>query len=442
MEECQMSTIGELERKYVLRSWAVQGKNKYEEIVGGKGCWFWNAEGKKYLDFSSQLVNTNIGHQHPKVIEAIKEQAEKLCYISPSYASEPRAKLAELIAKHTPGDLVKTLFTLGGAEANDNAIKIARAYTGRFKILSRYRSYHGATYGAITLTGDPRRPPVEPGIPGVVKVFEPYCYRCSFGKSYPGCGLECAEHVREIMLYEDPKSIAAFFVEPVTGTNGVFVPPKEYLPRIREICSEFGVMMVADEVMTGWGRTGKWFGVDNWNVVPDIMTMAKGVTQGYVPLGGVVVNEKIAKFFDDNMLWCGLTYSGHPLACATGVATVKVYEDENLIHNAAQMGEKFKARLLELKDKHPSIGDVRSIGLFAAIELVKDRETREPLAPWNGPDPGIMGQISGCLKEKGVYVYPRWNYLFLAPPIAINDEELKFGLDAVDECLNLADQTL
>jgi taurine---2-oxoglutarate transaminase len=437
-----MQTIGDLERKYVLRSWAVQGKNTYEEIVGGEGCWFWNSEGKKYLDFSSQLINMNIGHQHPKIIAAIKEQAEKLCYITPSYASEPRALLAELIAKHTPGDLCKTLFTLGGAESNDNAIKIARAYTGRFKLLARYRSYHGATYGAISLTGDPRRPPVEPGIPGVVHVFEPYCYRCSFGKSYPGCGLECAEHVREVMLYEDPKSVAAFFVEPVTGTNGVFVPPKEYLPRIREICDEFGVLLIADEVMTGWGRTGKWFGVDNWNVIPDMMTMAKGVTQGYIPLGAVVVNEKIADFFDENMLWCGLTYSGHPLACATGVATVKVYEEENLIENSAAMGKILKKRLDEIIAKHPSVGEVRAIGLFAAIELVKDRTTKEPLAPWNGPDPGIIGQIANCLKEKGVYVYPRWNYLFLAPPISINEEELKFGLDAIDACLDLADQAL
>jgi len=437
-----MLTIGELERKYILRSWSVQGNNKYEEIIGAEGCWFWNAEGKKYLDFSSQLVNTNIGHQHPKIIAAIKEQADKLCYISPNYASEPRAKLAELIARHTPGDLCKSLFTLGGAESNDNAIKIARAFTGRFKVMARYRSYHGATYGAISLTGDPRRPPVEPGIPGVVHVFEPYCYRCSFGHSYPGCGLECAEHVREVMLYEDPKSIAAFFVEPVTGTNGVFVPPKEYLPRIREICDEFGVMLVADEVMTGWGRTGKWFGVDNWNVVPDIMTLAKGVTQGYIPLGAVVVNDKIANFFEKNMLWCGLTYSGHPLACATGVATVKVYEDENLIENSAAMGEILKKRLNEIMAKHPSVGDVRSIGLFAAIELVKDKATKEPLAPWNGPDPGIMGQIRGCLKEKGVYIYLRWNYLFLAPPIAIKEKDLKFGLDVVDACLDLADQAL
>ncbi len=437
-----MSNIGDLERQHVLRSWAVQNKNTYEEIVGAEGCWFWNKEGKRYLDFSSQLININIGHQHPKIIAAIKEQADKLCYIAPFYASEPRAKLAELIARYTPGDLSKVLFTLGGAESNDNALKIARQYTGRFKVLARYRSYHGATYGAISLTGDPRRPAVEPGIPGVVHVFEPYCYRCSFGKSYPGCGLECAEHVREVMLYENPESIAAFFIEPITGTNGVFVPPPEYLPRIREICDEFGVLLVADEVMTGWGRTGKWFGVDNWSVVPDIMTMAKGVTQGYIPLGAVVVSEKIAEFFDSNMLWCGLTYSGHPLACAAGVATVQVYEDENLIDNAARLGNLLSDRLLKIKQKHPSVGDVRSIGLFAAIELVKDRTTKEPLAPWNGPDPGIMGQLSRFLSGQGVYAYPRWNFMFIAPPLTINEEELSFGLDAIDEGLDLADKAL
>ncbi|HHX87492.1 MAG TPA: aminotransferase class III-fold pyridoxal phosphate-dependent enzyme [Firmicutes bacterium] len=435
-----MDSIGKLERKHVLRSWAVQSKNVYEEIVGGQGCWFWNRQGKKYLDFSSQLVNTNIGHQHPRIIEAIKEQADKLCYIAPSYASEPRARLAQKVAEHTPGDLNKVLFTLGGAESNDNAIKIARQYSGKFKILARYRSYHGATYGAITLTGDPRRIPVEPGIPGVIHLFEPYCYRCSFGHTYPGCGLECAEHIREIILYEEPKTVAGIILEPVTGTNGIFVPPPEYLPRIREICDEFDVLLIADEVMTGWGRTGKWFGVDNWNVVPDIITMAKGITQGYIPLGAVVVNDKIADYFEDRMLWCGLTYSGHTLACATGLATVQVYEEENLIENSARMGQLLKKRLEEIKEKHPSVGDVRSIGLFSAIELVKDRQTREPIAPWNGPDPGIMGRINKFLSEKGIYIYLRWNYMFIAPPIAINEQELNLGMDAVDESLNLADE--
>ncbi len=437
-----MSGAEELERKYVLRPWSVQGTMPYEEITGGEGCWFWDKDGKKYLDFSSQWVNTNIGHQHPKVIEAIKKQAEKLCFIAPNFGNEPRAKLAEQIARRTPGDLNKVFFTLGGGESNDNAINLVRQVTGRYKVMSRYRSYHGSTIGGLSLSGDPRRISAEPLLPGMVRIFDPYCYRCSFGRSYPGCGLQCAEHVRETMLYEGPESIAAIFLEPVTGTNGVFVPPKEYLPRIREICDEFGVLLVADEVMTGWGRTGKWFGVDNWHVVPDVMTMAKGITQGYVPLGAVVVNQKIADYYDDKMFWYGLTYSGHPLACAAGLATLKIYEEENLLENTVKMGEKLSEGLHSLKKNHPSIGDVRSIGLFSAIELVRDHKSREPLAPWNGPDPGVMGQINKCLREKGVYVYLRWNYLFIAPPLSINEEELEFGLNAVDQCLDLADQVI
>lgn len=437
-----MSGAEELERKYVLRPWSVQGTMPYEEITGGAGCWFWDKAGKKYLDFSSQWVNTNIGHQHPKVVEAIKEQAEKLCFIAPNFGNEPRAKLAEQIARRTPGDLNKVFFTLGGGESNDNAINLVRQVTGRYKVMSRYRSYHGSTIGGLSLSGDPRRISAEPLLPGMVRIFDPYCYRCSFGQSYPGCGLQCAEHVREMMLYEGPESIAAIFLEPVTGTNGVFVPPKEYLPRIREICDEFGVLLVADEVMTGWGRTGKWFGVDNWDVIPDVMTMAKGITQGYVPLGAVVVNQKIADYYDDKMFWYGLTYSGHPLACAAGIATLKIYEEENLVDNTVRMGEKLSKGLHYLKKNHPSIGDVRSIGLFSAIELVRDHKSREPLVPWNGPDPGVMGQINKCLREKGVYVYLRWNYMFIAPPLSINEEELEFGLNAVDQCLDLADQVI
>ncbi len=437
-----MSGAEELERKYVLRPWSVQENMPYDEITGGNGCWFWDQGGKKYLDFSSQWVNTNIGHQHPKVIQAIKEQADKLCFIAPNFGNEPRALLAEKISRYTPGDLNKVFFTLGGGESNDNAINLVRQFTGRYKVMSRYRSYHGSTLGGLSISGDPRRIPAEPLLPGVVRIFDPYCYRCSFGQSYPGCGLQCAEHVRETMLYEGPESIAAVFVEPVTGTNGVFIPPKEYLPRLREICDEFGVLLVADEVMSGWGRTGKWFGVDNWDVIPDVITMAKGMTQGYVPLGAIVVNEKIADYYDDKMFWYGLTYSGHPLACAAGIATLDVYEEENLLENANRMGTRLNKGLQELKEKHPAIGDVRSIGLFSAIELVKDRDSREPLAPWNGPDPGIMGRINRCLRDKGVYVYVRWNYLFIAPPLSINDEELSFGLDSVDQCLELADKEL
>jgi len=437
-----LSKAEELERKYVLRSWAVQGKMPYDEIVGGKGCWFWDRNGKKYLDFSAQWINTNIGHQHPRVIEAIKEQAEKLCFIAPNFGHETRGMLAEQIVRHTPGDLNKVFFTLGGGESNDNAINLVRQVTGRYKVMARYRSYHGSTLGGLSISGEPRRLPAEPLITGIVRIFDPYCYRCSFGQSYPGCGIECAEHIREVMLYENPESIAAVFLEPVTGTNGVFVPPKEYLPRIREICDEFGVLLAVDEVMSGWGRTGKWFGVDNWGVVPDVMTTAKGITQGYVPLGAIVVNQKIADHYDDKMFWYGLTYSGHPLACAAGIATLKIYEDENLIENSAWMGDKLKAKLNWLKEKHPSVGDARSIGLFSALELVKDRDTKEPLAPWNGPDPGIMGRINKCLRDKGVYAYLRWNYLFIAPPLSINEEELEFGLNALDQCLELADQEL
>lgn len=437
-----MATPEELERKYVLRSWAVQENMPYDDIVGGKGCWFWDREGKKYLDFSAQWINTNIGHQHQKVVAAIREQAEKLCFIAPNFGHESRGRLAELVVRHTPGDLCKVFFTLGGGESNDNAINIARQVTGRYKIIARYRSYHGSTLGGLSLSGEPRRIPAGPLVPGVVHVFDPYCYRCSFGHSYPGCGIECAEHIREVITYENPQTIAAVFLEPVTGTNGVFIPPAEYLPRVRQICDEFGILLVADEVMSGWGRTGKWFGVDNWSVVPDMMTMAKGITQGYVPLGAIVVNEKIARFYDQKMFWCGLTYSGHPLACAAGVATVKVYEEENLIDNAARMGEKLRSGLEALYQKHPSVGNVRSIGLFSAVELVRDRQTREPLAPWNGPDPGIMGRINRYLRDRGVYVYIRWNYLFIAPPLSISAEELRFGLDAVDESLDLADAAL
>ena len=437
-----MSTAEELERKYVLRSWAVQGKMPYEEIVGGEGCWFWEESGKKYLDFSSQWVNTNIGHQHPKVVEAIREQAAKLCYIAPNFGHKTRGLLAEQMVKHTPGDLNKVFFTMGGGESNDNAINLVRQVTGRQKIMARYRSYHGTTLGSLSISGEPRRLPAEPLLPGVVRLFDPYCYRCSFGQTYPGCGLECAEHIREVMLYEGPETVAAVFLEPVSGTNGVVVPPKEYLPRVREICDEFGVLLVADEVMTGWGRTGEWFGVDNWNVVPDVMTMAKGLTQGYSPLGAVVVNRKIADYFDQNMFWYGLTFSGHPVSCAAGLATVKVYEEENLIENSARMGAKLKDALEVIKDSHSSVGDVRSIGLFSAIELVKNRKTKQPLVPWNGPDPGIMAEINRFLRDKGIYVYIRWNNIFIAPPLSISEEELKLGLDAVDECLDLADQAL
>lgn len=428
----------ENDRKYVLHSWSVQGSLHPPVIVKGEGIYFWDQYGKKYMDFASQLVNLNIGFNHPKVVQAIKDQAEKMCSVSPSFANDVRGKLAKKIVEITPSRIAKCFFTVGGADANENAIKIARAYTGRQKIISRYRSYHGATYGAISLSGDPRRPPVEPGIPGIVRVFDPYCYRCTFGKEYPGCKLECAEHVREVIMYENPETVAAFIIEPVTGSNGIFIPPKAYMQRIREICDEFGVLLIADEVMTGFGRTGEWFGINLFDVEPDLMTMAKGCNSGYVPLGIVGVSRKIADYFEDKMLYCGLTYSGHPLACAAAVATIQAYEDEGLIDNARNMGKVLAQELAKIIEKHPCVGDVRNAGLFGCIELVKDRVTREPLVPWNGA-PGIMKELYDKLWSEGLYLYIRWNYIFLAPPIIINQEQLQEGMALIDEALKAAD---
>lgn len=431
----------ENDRKYVIHSWSVQGTLKPPVITKGEGIYFWDMYDNKYADFASQLVNLNIGFNHPKVVKAIKEQADKLCYVAPSFANDARGKLAKKIVEITPPRISKCFFTVGGADANDNAIKIARAYTGKSKVISRYRSYHGATYGAISLTGDPRRPPVEPGIPGILRAFDPYCYRCSFGKEYPDCKLECAEHIREMILYENPATVAAIIIEPVTGSNGIFVPPVEYTRRLREICDEFNVLLIADEVMTGFGRTGEWFGINLSGVEPDIMTMAKGSNSGYVPLGIVAVSKDIAEYFDDKMLFCGLTYSGHPLACASAVANIEAYEEEDLINNSKKMGAVLAGILPKIKEKHPSVGDARNVGLFGCIELVKDRATKEPLVPWNGA-PGVMNEIKDKLWNQGLYLYLRWNYIFIAPPLIVNEEQIKEAMALIDEALYLADKTL
>lgn len=437
-------TIKRLDKEHHLHSWSVQGQLDPIVFDHGEGACFWDAYGKRYIDFSSILMNLNTGYQHPKVVEAIKEQAEKCCYCSPSHAYESRSMLAEALSKVTPGDLGHFFFTLGGAESNDNAIKIARLYTGKFKVISRYRSYHGATFGAITLTGDPRRPPVEPGIPGVVHALDPYCYRCSFKLKYPECGIQCAKHIEEVILYENPDTVAAVVLESVTGSNGIFVPPPEYMPMVREICNKYNIMLVCDEVMSGFGRTGKWFAIQNWDVVPDIITMAKGLTSGYVPLGAVAVNQKIFDHFQDNMLWCGLTYNAHPLSCAAAVATLQVYHEEGLIDRARVLGEKLMKRLVEMKEKHPCVGDVRGIGLFNIIELVKDKATREPLIPWNasGPDLALNKEIHRKLLEGGVSTFVRWNWIFVCPPLVIKEEELNEGLEVIDNVLSFADTKL
>ena len=419
--------IVELSLNYTFFSWSVQSAVNPIPMVKAQGVYFWDANGKRYLDFSSQLMNLNIGHQHPKVIKAIQDQAGVLAYAHPSMATEPRGLAGKKISEVAPGDLNKTFFCLGGAEANENAIKFSRFFTGRHKILSRYRSYHGATYGAIALTGDYRRLAVEPAMPGSVHFLDPYCYRCPFGWTRETCHRECINHVEEIIQYEGPDNIAAIIMEGVTGSNGLIVPPDDYWPRIRAICDRFGILLISDEVMSGWGRTGKWFAVDNWNVVPDIITTAKGITAGYVPLGAVIVSDKIARFFDDKMLWAGLTYSAHPLSCAAAVATIEVYEEDGLIENAVTLGKYLGKRLEEIKMGHPSVGDVRYIGLFSALELVKNHAKKEPIDP--------LTDIQKVLREKGLFTFNFHNILFVVPPLCINETQLEEGLKIIENAL-------
>ncbi len=436
-----LSEVKRYDREYIMHSWSVQSALDPLVVVRTGGVHMWDEKGKRYLDMTSQLMNQNIGHQHPKVVAAIKEQAEKVCFVAPGVAYESRSFLGKALAEITPGDLKKFFFTLGGADANENAVKMARAYTKKWKIVTRYRSYHGATFGAIALTGDPRRPPVEPAMPGVVRVFDPYCYRCSFGLTYPGCDLRCAESVAEVIQYETPETVAAVLVESVVGSNGLIVPPDGYMRRLREICTKNGVLLIADEVMSGFGRTGKWFAIEHWQVVPDIITMAKGLTSGYVPLGGIALSRKISDVLDKQMLWAGLTYNAHPLACATAIATLKVYQEEKLMENTIAMGEVIRQELEGMKTKHRSVGDIRGIGLFWALELVKDKNSREPLVKWNamGADAAVSREINRRLLEGGVYTTVRWNFLFIAPPLCINEEELREGLRVIDKVLDYTD---
>ncbi len=429
-------------KQYVLHSWSVQDALDPIAVAGGEGCWFWDYDGKRYLDFASQLVNVSIGHQHPKLVAAIKEQAEKLCTIGPPMATEPRSTLARLVAEVTPGDISMTFFTNGGAEANENAIKLARWHTGRQKIVARYRSYHGATAGAMTLTGDPRRWPAEPGIPGVVRMLDPYTYRCPAGHPDPCPVCSGAPHLEEILSYEGAHTVAAVILETVTGTNGIIVPPDGYLQSIREVCDRHGILLIADEVMAGFGRTGKWFAVDNWNVVPDIITMAKGINSGYVPLGAMSVREPIAAWLRDKYFAGGLTYSGHPLACAVGVASIEAFREEGIVEHAAEMGAVIEPLLRELQEKHPSVGEVRGLGCFWGLELVRNRETREPLVPFNASGEAAVpvARIAKAALDRGLYLMTHWNVVMVCPPLVITPAELAEGIAILDDVLAIADE--
>ena len=441
MANLNVEEIKEYDKKYNLHSWSAQGKLNPPVIEKADGIYFWDSEGKKYFDMSSQLVNLNVGHGNRKIIEAIKDQAEKLAYMGPGYAVDVRSELAHKVIEKAPANMAKVFFTLSGSESNENAIKIAKMVTGRYKIFSRYRSYHGASFGAANLSGEPRRYTCEPGIPGFVKFFDPYIYREGIEfKSEEDASKYYIAKLREQLIYEGTEFVAAIFLETITGSNGVIIPPKGYLKGIRDLCDEFGIIMVCDEVMTGWGRTGEWFACNHWKVEPDIITFAKGSTCGYVPLGGVIVNKKIAEYFDDNVLSCGLTYNAHPISCAAGCATLEVYDDENLIQNSRDMGKILGEELEKIKAKHPSVGDVRYIGLFSVVELVKDKSTREAFVPY-GKDPDkIMGKLNGLLKEKGFSTYTHENCIIIAPPLIIKEDELKEALGMLDEVLNFADK--
>ncbi len=426
---------------YNLQSWSKQKGINPIPIQKADGIYMWDFDGNRYSDMSSQLVNLNVGHGNRAIIDAIKEQAEKYCYLSPSYGSEPRGELAKMIIELMPDNMGKVFFTNGGADANENAVKIARMYTGRQKVFSRYRSYHGSTYGAGNLTGEPRRYPLEPGAPGFVKFFDPYIYRekISFA-SEEQAGEYYVAKLREQVIYEGADNIAAIVMETITGSNGVIIPPKGYLKGVRAICDEFGIMMICDEVMAGFGRTGKMFAFENFDVKPDIVSFAKGVTCGYVQLGGVVVSKEIAAYFDNHLLSCGLTYSGHPLACAAGVACLNFYKETNILENVNASGKVLGECLEQLKEKHESVGDVRYIGLFSAIELVKNRKTREPFVEYGKDPEGKMGRLIGLLKNEGFMTYSHENMILISPPLIITPEQVREEMAKVDEVLAEADK--
>ena len=430
----------ELDRAHVFHSWSAQDKINPMTVVKAEGTRIWDGEGRRLLDFSSQLVNTNIGHQHPKVVAAIQEQAGKLCTIAPQHANDARSEAARLIAGLTPGDLDHVFFTNGGADAVEHAIRMARLHTGRKKVLSAYRSYHGGTHLAINATGDPRRIANDYGDSGVVHFFAPFLYRSSFHAATEAEETERAlRHLEDIIQFEGPANIAALLLESVPGTAGIMVPPAGYMAGVRELTRKYGIMYIADEVMAGFGRTGKWFAVDHWDVVPDLLAFAKGVNSGYVPLGGVAISGAVFDTFRERAYPGGLTYSGHPLACAAAVATINAMADERMVENAAELGERVVRPALEdLAARHPSVGEVRGVGMFWAIELVKDRGTREPLAAYGSSSPAMDAVVAFC-KDNGLLPFANFNRLHVVPALNISEEDLREGLAILDRALDVAD---
>ena len=429
--------IVDLCKKHTLYEWSAQSKIDPIPVASARGIYFYTPEGKRYIDFNSQLMSVNIGHGDERVVKAIAEQAATLAYANPFMATEVRARLGAKLAEITPGDIDTFFFTNGGAEATENAIKLARFFTGRHKIMARYRSYHGATGGSITLTGDPRRWAAEPGIPGVVHVLDPY-----HGIER---GWESAESslamIEETIQLEGAQTIAAFIMETVVGTNGILIPPDGYLEGVRKLCEKYGILMIADEVMAGFGRTGEWFAVDHWKVVPDLICMAKGLTSSYLPLGAVGMRHHIAQHFQDKVFFGGLTYNSHPMGCAAALATIRVYEEDGLIDNAKKMGAVMKQLGKEMQAKHPSVGDYRNIGLFGIFELIRNRKTRQPMAPFNGTS-DEMAALGKFFREQGLYTLVRWNTFFTNPPLCINEQQLREAFAIIDRGLEITDKAV
>jgi taurine--2-oxoglutarate transaminase len=423
-------------KKHSIFEWAVQGAVDPIPAARAEGVCFWTPEGKRFIDFNSQLMCVNIGHGDQRVVRAIQEQAATLEFVTGAFATEPRARLGAKLAQLTPGDINVFFFTNGGAEANENAFKIARAYTGRQKILARYRSYHGGTAAAIAATGEPRGWS-QPPMPGFVHVLDPY-HGVERGWESADSALR---YLEEVIQLEGPHTIAAFILESVTGTNGILVPPDGYMQGVRALCDKHGILMVADEVMTGFGRTGAWFAVDHWKVVPDLITMAKGLTSAYVQLGAVGMRQPIADFFRDKPFPGGLTYSTHPVACAAALATIAVYEEDGLIEHTRRMGTKMAELLADLASRHPSVGAVRSIGLFGIVELVRNRQTKVPMAPYGGTS-SEMAALAAFFRQEGLYTFVRWNYFFTNPPLSITEAELREGFTIIDRGLAITDRAV
>ena len=445
MRQITDSEILSLSMEHNFWTWSAQKKVNPIPIDRSAGVYFWDTAGKRYLDFNSMVMCVNIGHSNPHVIEAIQKQAADLPFAGPQMATRPRAILGEMLAEITPGNLNHFLYTLGGADANENAIKLARAFTGKHKILTRYRSYHGASIGALAATGDPRRTAWEPNLAsGFVHFLDPYRYRSTFHRTNPTISdtdfcQDYLNHLEEVIQYEQPNTIAAILLETVTGTNGIIIPPDGYLQGVRKLCDKYGILMIADEVMSGFGRTGRWFGVDHWNVIPDLMTMAKGLTSGYAPLGAVAMKPEIAHYFDERVYEGGLTFNGHPISLAASIANIEVLKNDRLVENSSQMGDMIEDLNTEMFRNHPSVGAYRNLGCFGVLEMVYSRETKEPISPFNETSPH-MREFRQFMLDHGLFAYIHWHSLLIIPPLCITSSELQEGYAIIDQALTGLDK--